>query len=374
MGSVKSEVFYIGYFTEKGNPNNFLVFPSCNNKMNYIINAIKSNAIKVNVFSLGEGRRFNKAKYQEVDKLENIFYVSTIPNISWLKILSTIWLFLQVIYFLLFKVSTKDVVIVYHTYKLLPIIKIAKKIKKINLIIEVEEIYSAAWRRSDKLIKKEIKNLQIADKYILINDLIGGQCNFTKPSVICYGNYEVNYNKIKKVSSDKISIVYAGIIENKGSDVFLAIDAMKYLPSNYYLKIVGYGSQKNIDYLKKYIKHFNNVVYDGLLKGTEYTNYLQNCDIGISPRLLEDKYSDFTFPSKVLVYLSNGLITVSTNIKAIKESKVSDSIYFINELTPLSVAESILKIDYENLKNLNIVSELDQNFKKEIKKLINDFN
>lgn len=368
------KIFYIGFYTGKGNPNKFKEFPSCNNKMHYIINALKSNNFNVNIFSLGEGNNFKTLKTQKIDDLESITYVSTLPNQSFFKIISRIWLLFQVLYFLLFQVQKEDVVIVYHTYILLPILKIAKRIKNINLIIEVEEIYTAAWKQTDEQINKEIKDLKIADKYILINDLVAKQCNFTKPNVVCYGNYKTIFSQSKIINRDEISIVYAGIIEGIDSDIYLAINAMKYLPSNYNLKIIGYGFDNNIVKLKEYISSLDNVVYDGLLNGDEYRNYLHNCDIGISPRLLEDKYSDYTFPSKVLVYLSHGLITVSTTIKAIKESKVASSIYFIKNLTPKDVADTILKIDYRNLKDANIISELDQCFKEDLKKIIHDFN
>lgn len=369
-----NNIFYLGFYTGKGNPNNFKEFPSCNNKMNYIIDSLKSNNFKVNIFSLGESVSFSKSKYQIIDDLETITYVSTFPKRNILIIFSRIWLFLQIFFLLIFRVKSNDVVIVYHTYILLPLLKIIKKIKKINLIIEVEEIYSAAWKLSNHSIVNEIEGLKIADKYILINDLISDICNLKKPSIVCYGTYTSNFPENKTYNISVVNIVYAGIIEDNKSDVYLAIDSMKFLPSNYKLKIVGYGSEKNILALKSYISNINNVAYDGLLRGNEYKNYLHTCHIGLSPRLLEDQYSDYTFPSKVLAYISHGLVTVSSNIKAIKKSKVAPSIYFIQELTPQGVADTILSIDFRNIKKADLIKNLDHDFKTKIKELINDFS
>lgn len=356
-------IYYFGYYTRNGNPNNFLEFPGCSNKMSYIVNCLKINNLCVNVICLGESKdgRNHKSKKNEVDSLENNFFVGTIKY----KILSRLYLYFQIINILLFKVKKTDTVIFYHSYYLLFLFKILKKIKNFNLIIEVEESYKAAWGKTDFEIDKEIKNLKGADAYIYVNDLLPNIIENTKPYVVCYGAYEVKDTLTLQKSCEKKRIVYAGLITEKDdSDIYLAVNAMKYLDSSYSLSILGYGSNNALKKIKQYIVENNlstNIVYEGFLKGDDYINFLKKCDFAINPRVLSDRLSDYTFPSKVLAYLSVGLPVVSTPIRCIKESKVSGLVSFSESTDALSFSNAIKSLNL-NSNPISTIVSLDKAF------------
>ena len=160
-------------------------------------------------------------------------------------------------------------------------------------------------------------------------------------------------------------------------DVYLAIDAMHYLKEGYCLKIIGYGSIADINFLREYISTQglgDKVFYEGLLSGDEFSNYLSRCSIGLNPRVLENTISDYTFPSKVLTYLSHGLSVVSTNINCIKESKVSTAICFSEDSTPQAFSQAIVEVDLSK-KAEDVLNVLDKEFKSDLKRLLsNDSN
>ncbi|MFK8933320.1 glycosyltransferase [Acinetobacter junii] len=363
--------YYIGYYTKNGNPNNFLEFPGCSNKMSYIINCMKINNIAINVICLGESKdsRNYKSKEVKVDSLENNFFIGTIKY----RIFSRLYLYFQLIYILLFRVKRTDTVIFYHSYYLLFLFKFFKKIKNFNLIIEVEESYMAAWGKSDFEIINEIKSLKGADAYIYVNDLLPDIIEKTKPYVVCYGDYHIKSILPIKISGERKKIVYAGLISEKDdSDIYLAVNAMKYLDNSYSLSILGYGSDCALKKLKQYIVEnnlSNNVVYEGFLKGEAYINFLQNCDFAINPRVLSDRLSDYTFPSKVLAYLSVGLPVVSTPIRCIKESKVSGLVSFSESTDPLSFSNAIKSLNLNTNPTSTIVS-LDKAFIVDLRRLL----
>ncbi|RBW54261.1 hypothetical protein DS884_17560 [Tenacibaculum sp. E3R01] len=371
-----AKVYYIGYYTSKGNPNCFDVFPSINSKMDYIIDSIKNKKNSIEIFSLGESNKFNFTKKQIVDNYEKIYYVSSFAKTNYLyKILSRIWLLLQIVFFILFKVKRNSKVIVYHSYAIINAIKFSVFFKKITLIYEIEEIYKAAWNKGEKEIKKEIKKLSIADKYIFVNDLMDKEFMFNKEFLICYGSYKKNVIK-PKIEKEVINIVYAGFIGNYNSDVHLAIDSIRYLSNKYFLKVIGYGSEKDINEMIKKISKINNeynekrIQFDGLLSGNELIDYYGKCDIGICTRLLDNKNSNYTFPSKVLVYLSNNLNVVASKIDCIVNSKIEECINFVDVLTPEGVAETIL--NNKNLVDDQILESLDFNFREDLNTMIND--
>lgn len=356
-------IFYFGYYTANGNPNNFLEFPGCSNKMSYIISSIKKNNIFLNVICLGESKDGinHSSKNLKVDSLENNFFVGTIKY----KILSRLYLYFQIMNILLFRVKKTDTVIFYHSYYLLFLFKIIKTFKNFNLIIEVEESYKAAWGKTDSEIDKEIKNLKGADAYIYVNDLLPKYIEKAKPYVICYGAYEVKDTLPLQKSCDKKRIVYAGLITEKDdSDIYLAVNAMKYLDSSYNLSILGYGSDIALKKLKKYIIDNNlneKVTYAGFLKGDEYLNFLKKCDFAVNPRVLSNSHSDYTFPSKVLAYLSVGLPVVSTPIRCIKESKVSELVSFSESTDALSFSNAIKSLNL-NSNPISTIVSLDKAF------------
>ena len=82
--------------------------------------------------------------------------------------------------------------------------------------------------------------------------------------------------------------------------------------------------------------------------------------------------SNYTFPSKVLAYMSNGLLPVSSPLTCIKNSKVSEYVVFSEEVTPESFAKAGKSINTEFFKYDNsILTKLDQDFIFELKHLFN---
>lgn len=345
------------------------MFPSCNSKMEYIIESLQSLGYSVYILSLGQGPSLKKQVHEILNDKLIISYLGTIPNRGFFSFFSKLFLVLQLLIFVIFRISKNSKVIVYHSVYLAPLFSFIKKIKNIEIIYEVEEIYNAAWNKDEKDIDKEIKSLQFADKLILVNDLLSKKINNFKPFIICYGNYNIIRNNYSKQYKD-INIVYAGIIGDIDSDVYVALDAIKFLPLNYHLKILGYGNLLDLANFKLYISNSERISFDGLLQGAEYSKYLLKCHVGVAPRKLNDNLSDFTFPSKVLVYLGHNLHTVVSNINCIKKSKIADSVYFIEDLSPRGLASVIEKIEVNSDSAFNILEDLDTDFKINLKELL----
>lgn len=194
-------IYYFGFYSKNGNPNNFFEFPGCNNKMSYIIRCVKKNNISLNVICLGESKNgvSHSKKNLTIDSLEDNFFVGTTKY----RFFSKLYLYFQIINILLFRVKRNDTVIFYHSYYLLFLFKSIKAFRKFNLIIEVEESYKAAWGKSDSEIHNEIKNLKGADGYIYVNDLLPNAIENTKPYVVCYGAYQVKDTITTTISSEK---------------------------------------------------------------------------------------------------------------------------------------------------------------------------
>lgn len=381
-------VHYICYYNTLNSNRKILVQPSAITKIDYIKSVLKGIGCDVILYSLAEGDSagkwsFYRQKKVTIDDSEEVLFISTwIRSNLFLKFFSRIWMWIQLLYYLLFRVHENDCVILYHSLAIKPVIVFLKKwlgVKR-ELIVEVEEIFSAVYKYDSKKIQKEIEYIQaISSKNIVVNELMMDKCGLHNDFAVCYGSYNIaarKKNQVLKTDDNKIHVVYAGVIGQKGTDAFLAVKIADALPQNYRIHILGYGTDVNIENLKRDIeivnsKHKNVAVsYDGCLLGDDYIEFLQGCQLGLCTRTLEDEYSDYTFPSKVLVYLGNNVLPVCTPIRCIQHSQISKSVVFSNDASVDSIVNSILSISSFSVDNTNVLKKLHSKFADEMSKMV----
>ena len=376
------KIHYIGYYSLLRVEDKHLnIAPSAKTKMDYIISSIKKNNHDIIIYSPASSNArsytYFPQKHHNIEKGIDLVSAPTIGTPCLLmKIIARILVQINVFIYLI-KRSSNDVVIIYHSNAYKHAVFLSRCFIKCKIIYEVEEIYAAAWRKSTKSVEKEINYLSKADAYIYVNDLMKTKFSFKKPSAVCYGTYRVNSSKKSNNNNDNIRILYAGVI---GEDSSLAVEIIKQLPSNYELVIAGYGVSLSILQLENEIvaAKSNNknlrLSFVGCLHGKQYDDLLSSCQIGLCTRVLENEYSDYTFPSKILVYLSNGLLPISSPLSCINESSLKEYVVFTKDLTPQSIANSILKTDLKNTnyiqKQREKIQELDQAFCAQINNLI----
>lgn len=350
--------------------------------MNYLISSLKKANLSIHIISFAVTNNkhfchFPKLTLQ-LDSSEKITYIDTFggPTIL-IKFLSWSWKMLQIHLFLLLQVKKNDTILVYHSLSFYYPIKIVSKFRNIKLIFEVEELYNAGIYSSEKKKYKEIRYLKKGNGFILINDLIGNLCGFTnKPNIVCYGAYHIQNQDKSSFKDGKIHIIYAGKIGEEGSDVYLAVETMLYLDDNYVLHVLGYGSEQNLKNITTKIisinSIFNNakIIFHGCLTGDAFIQVISKCDIGLNTRIFDDDLSNYTFPSKLIVYLANNLITISSRISCIEHSRLNQFVVFYNENNPSSVANAILNnIKNETNKVQPMLNSLDIEFISNLKNL-----
>ena len=114
------------------------------------------------------------------------------------------------------------------------------------------------------------------------------------------------------------------------------------------------------------------VTFEGELKGDTYKHFIQKCHIGLCTQNPMAAFNSTSFPSKVLVYLSNGLKVVSIRIPVIVQSAVADKLFFYNEQTPEKIAEAIIQASKEEQNGNELLNSLDMKFGDELSKLIKE--
>lgn len=365
-------IHYIGCYTNLSSQNKKNVSPAGVTKMTYIARKIRECGYDCTIYSPAYSveKKFVFLKMLTYFNQDGVLVkesatLST-PNFFF-KIISLCIMHFQLLSYL-FRINRNDIVVVYHSFLYWYDIKFFKLLKRNKVIFEVEELFSAAYMEEDW--RKELNYIAKADAYIYVNDVMNEKFLFNKPFAVANGNYSIDKNFF--VRKNTHSLIYAGVLGGKGSDVDLAIDVMDFLPSYYSLSIAGYGADEEISYIKAKIAQYKNISFQGYLSGESYEEFLKKGELGLCTRVLPNKYSDYTFPSKVLVYLTHGIMPVCPRLDIIAKSKISDMVLFYDVNEPREIARAIVCCDNNNVTKERLL-ELDRLFKDSLNKMLSNF-
>ena len=377
---------YIGYYAdcERAKESNCTL--AAVNKMSYISEVIALIDGKTEIISRATRKKSaQKNEIVNANETQTIQYFANTPhNLRISRVL-----FRQIgkicfIAWMLKNIKKNEKVLVYHSLGYMREIDLVHRIKKFKLILEVEEIYSDV--SGNKYIrKKEVKFLQRADAYIFPTKLLSSEINLKgKPEVIIHGTYQVEsyekYNLFHKNSQNDsgqiIHCVYAGTLDPRKGGAIAAATAAEFLPSNYHVHILGFGSEKDINKMKDLIEKISlksraKITYDGVLSGEDYIRFIQSCNIGLSTQDPNEAFNGTSFPSKILSYMANGLRVVSIRIPAIEMSDIGHMIFYYDEQTPEEIAKAIISIDLnDNYDSRECIRQLAHQFECDMKNLL----
>ncbi len=371
--------YYLGYYScEKIKDEKRFAAPAAENKMGYVISALNEVGEDIVAISPAETTLCKFVKGQKTKIEENVL-LKTFPSFSSknkiVRILGHLLTRMSLFLYLLKNIKREDHLIVYHSLVFMKVITFLKKIKKFKLTIEVEELYSDVLNDATKK-PKELSFFSIADGYIFVNDLLNKEINIEqKPSAVVYGTYRSVRDLEYRFDDNKIHVVYAGTFK-QGKGVETAISIANHLDENYVLEILGRGTEAEIENVKQKVAQMSTktkckVNYVGFKSGDAFNSYIQACHIGLSPQQADAKFNATSFPSKVLMYMSNGLRVVSVKIPAIETSDVGKYIYYYENQDPQEIAKAIKSVDFsDDYDSREILHKLHLNFVEQLKTLL----
>lgn len=370
-----NKIYYLIHSDNKTNRN---VTPSAITKGKYVASALASCSSEVEIVSLAYPTKDSQDEvyYQVSENVICHLFKGKYSNNRIIRYLNHKLYDKKIRKYLKQNVKKDDIVVVYHSLANMKLVKYIKKNITDKIVYEVEEIYGDVIN-DEKAKIKELKAFKNASSYIFSNDYLNSIINTKQlPYVTCYGTYEIPTLYKEAFNDNLIHCLYAGTLaQNKGA--LNAINVAKYLPNNYLIHILGFGSEKDIADIKNAVNEVNNsygttkVIYEGLKLNEEYLKFIQKCQIGLCTQNIDAAFNTTSFPSKILSYMSNGLEVVGVNIAAIKNSKVGQYIQFYNVPDEKEIANAILNINLNNkTNNVDVVKELDKEFKEDLKDML----
>lgn len=376
---MKNKVFYIGFYNHKKIEKEKLFnFPAATNKMEYIISLLERLKIETMIInpSWTKENKFTKATF---NKLNDNISLKTFFSIPWsnriYKSLSSRLNKIQLFAYMLFCTRKNDTIILYHSIVYSNLFIMLKKIKKFNLILEVEEIYQDINFLTRSEMKSENKIFSISDKFIYSTELMKDRINNKKENITISGNYLIKNRYNDRFNDEKKHIVYAGIIDKQKKGAFEIFKIAKYFSNEYIFHILGFGDSQDISQLRENILIFNKnnaakVEYNGLLFNEDLNIFLQKCDIGLSCQTPVGKYNNSSFPSKVINYLTNGIEVITIDLQVIRKSKINDIVSYYQENNYQEIYNIAKKINKNSDKILNKIKKIDEFNLKKIDELL----
>lgn len=356
--------------------------PAGVSKMDYYLLCLFELGYKVNIFSTCalQNKGFSALKKATNCLGQDICYRSSFKlNNRYFKILDLCWGIFQVLFLLLF-CDSKDIVFIYHERYYTPHIKKIVELRKLKVIVDIEEIYCIVHNLPINQANKEISSLKFPkelSKYILATSELCRLLSSQSSYVVCCGAYSPFIKRSRL--NDKTQILYGGVL-NKNKGIGIVLESARYLsPQEYEINICGFGNLSEIQETERLINENNenknncHITWHGKLIGKEYSKLMSNCDIGLACQIVSDDLGNNSFPSKIYEYLRNGLIVISSSVSAIRNSECSEIIKFFNNYTAKDLADLIDRVNKNSESNFQIQQFLfrkHQEFKRNLKRLI----
>lgn len=375
-------IFYVGSyrskFIEERNPQGSAAEDT---KMSYIISVIKKLNREVKVVSVLASLKhgFHARKVCKVDDLETqVFLESYDETRNGLSKIGALQRLTSLFFYLLINAKRTDTVLVYNTQLFSVPVRLAKRLKRFKLILEVEEIFYMDERNATDVKRRPLEEtlIQAADAYVVASDLLAQRVAKQKPCAVIYGGYAVPPQHTEKLNDGKIHVVYAGGIDSLRR-VDRAVRAFALLPEQYRFHILGFGSVEDMDNLKKHIDEvnaeagFEKVEYAGCLNGKEYDMYLQSCHIGLNMQTIGTSIETVAFPSKLSSYMSHGLDVVSGKLESVINSPLAEGITFYSENCEKDIANAILTCKkHSSDEQIRLIQRIEERFISDFRKIV----
>ena len=178
------------------------------------------------------------------------------------------------------------------------------------------------------------------DYYVLLSKPMDAVVNPNHhPSIVMEGLCEYDETPlIQKAAHDKFRIVYAGSVDD-GNGITNLLNAFNSISGNN-AELVIYGSGPLVGRVTEYANKNSNISYGGVLDSEQMRESLRDADVLINPRPVDLDFVAYSFPSKMMDYMSSGTITMCTRLSCISE-EYFEHLYVIENDTVEGLRESL---------------------------------
>lgn len=228
-------------------------------------------------------------------------------------------------------------------------------------------------------IKNINRNIKHADSFVLLTEYMREKLEIIhKPYIVVEGIATINNSESicdKIIKDEELKIVlYTGTL-NERYGIITLLEAFKKIQSEEYrLIICGDGDAKAK--IIESAKLDNRIIYEGIVERSRVLKLQAEATILINPRQDNEEFCKYSFPSKILEYLSSGIPTVAYKLRGIPEEYNKYIIYVEDnrqETLTNKIVEACMKSEAEREKIGNEAKDFvikNKGAKEQVKKII----
>jgi len=180
------------------------------------------------------------------------------------------------------------------------------------------------------VVKKQKKMLKYVDTYALFSIHMADALKIgNKPFCVVEGtvNSNIKYEEINEPNFHK-NIVYTGSVNLEYGIELLLKAFSKIEGDEYKLQIAGSGN--GLPLVNKFCEIDSRIQYLGVISNSEAIELQKNASVLVNPRTAEHDFTKFSFPSKLLEYLSSGNPVLTFKLPGIPDEYDEYLQYFDN--------------------------------------------
>lgn len=198
-----------------------------------------------------------------------------------------------------------------------------------NLSNKKNNLYNLLKNIEIKIIKK---NMEYIDSYVVLTQHMLEVLDISKPYVVIEGISTDIFNftcKDSDYNQDNLkTVLYTGGLNEKYGVVDLIRSFEMLENENYRLIICGSGDAEKT--IREASERDSRIIFKGLLKREEILKLQKSATVLINPRANNEEYTKYSFPSKILEYMSSGTPVLAYMLDGMP-NEYRDYIYTINE-------------------------------------------
>ena len=209
----------------------------------------------------------------------------------------------------------------------------------VGVVTDVPELMVTG--HSDKQVKYCHKLIEKCTSYVFLTEAMNDRLNpSSKPYTIVEGvcNEDLQYDPAPQKQNK--TCFYAGLLDAEYGVKNLVEAFIKADVVNSQLKLCGKGPYT--EELMQVCKEHPNVEYLGVLFNTEVVELERQATLLINPRPSGEEFTKFSFPSKIMEYMTTGTAVLATRLSGIPE-EYYDYIFTFSDETVDGMADDINK-------------------------------
>ncbi len=159
---------------------------------------------------------------------------------------------------------------------------------------------------------------------------------------------------IPNISDEDFIFGYIGTLKTMGMEkgVSIAIEALKFLPANYKLYIVG-GEPQDIEFYRDFAEKkdlLSRVIFAGKVSHADIPLHIASCDVLVAPFPKNEHYSYYMSPLKIFEYMASQRPMVVTDLPSLREVLTDDeTALFVSPDNPKELADAVKKLSTDSV-------------------------